>query len=74
MEKITVLMENHSEKNANVDQFAARMILTNHNLKSEGTKIGTLIAPNSMTEIMDYPEYDDSYEYDIENDCSFESE
>lgn len=74
METITLLMENHSVKNANVDQFAAKMIPMNHQVKSEKTKIGTLIAPNTMTEIMDYPEYDDSYEYDIENDCSFESE
>lgn len=74
METITLLMENHSVKNANVDQFVAKMIPTNHQAKSEKTKTGMLMAPNTMTEIMDYPEYDDSYEYDIENDCSFESE
>jgi hypothetical protein len=74
METITVHMENLSEKSANVDQFATKMILTNHNLKSEETKIGMPIAPNTMTEIMDYPEYDDSYEYDIDNDCSYDTE
>lgn len=25
-------------------------------------------------DLIDYPEYDDSYEYDVDNDCVFEYE
>ena len=46
--------------------------------KNERTKTGTQKDHSTMMEtsmdLIDYPEYDDSYEYDVDNDCVFEYE
>lgn len=46
--------------------------------KNERTKTGTQKDHSITTELqmehIEYPEYDDSYEYDVDNDCVFEYE
>tara|TARA_Y100000004_G_scaffold136574_1_gene154695 strand:- start:219 stop:434 length:216 start_codon:yes stop_codon:yes gene_type:complete len=71
-------MANLSERNVNVATFVT-MVRTMIMLpKNERTKTGTQKDHSTMMEtsmdLIEYPEYDDCYEFDVENDCVFEYE
>jgi hypothetical protein len=71
-------MANLSERSVNVATFVT-MVRTMIMLpKNERTKTGTLTDSSTMMEtsmdLIEYPEYDDCYEFDVENDCVFEYE
>ena len=78
METITTPTVNLFARNVNVATFVTMvktMILLPENERIKtGIQKGNTIMMETIMDRIEYPEYDDCYEFDVENDCVFEYE